>query len=40
VDGKQKGLGYYSNIESAVLARKQAEEKYYKEFAPTGGLGA
>lgn len=40
VDGKQKSLGYYSNIESAVLARKQAEEKHYKEFAPIGGLGA
>ena len=39
INGKQKSLGYYSDIGKAVEARKQAEAKYYKEFAQIGGLG-
>lgn len=34
VDKKFVSLGYYDNIEDAVAARKEAEIKYYGEFAP------
>lgn len=37
VDRKEILLGYYSALEEAVEARKRAERKYYKEFAPCDG---
>ena len=33
VDKKQKHLGNFENLEDAITARKEAEEKYYGEFA-------
>lgn len=33
VDYKFKNLGYYDNIEDAINARKDAEEKYFGEYA-------
>lgn len=35
LDGKSTGLGHYTDIEDAILARKDAEIKYYGEFAPS-----
>jgi len=32
--GKRKHLGYFNDYNDAVDARKQAEMKYYREFAP------
>lgn len=32
VDYKFKNLGYYDNIEDAIDARKEAEEKYFGEY--------
>lgn len=34
VNRKEIRLGNYSRIEDAIKARKQAEKKYFKEFAP------
>jgi len=34
VNRKEIRLGNYSKIEDAIKARKQAEKKYFKEFAP------
>lgn len=34
VDGKEINLGRYDNIEDAKKVRKEAEMKYFKEFAP------
>lgn len=34
VDGKSIHLGHFDNIEDAVKARRDAELKYFKEFAP------
>lgn len=34
VNRKQIFLGYYSDIEDAIFARRQAEIKYFGEFAP------
>lgn len=34
VDYKQYHLGYFENFDDAVKARKEAEEKYFGEFAP------
>jgi len=31
---KKKHLGRYNNFEDAVKARKEAENKYFGEFAP------
>lgn len=33
VNKKEIGLGYYKNINDAIKARKEAEKKYYGEFA-------
>ena len=35
VDRKQIGLGHYATKEKAIEARKQAEHKYFGEFAPS-----
>lgn len=32
IDKTQKVIGKYDNIEDAIIARKNAENKYYKEF--------
>ena len=32
-DGKRIYLGVFSNFDDAVKARKQAEEKYFKEWS-------
>lgn len=34
IDGIKKSLGHFDTIKEAVSARKKAEKKYYKEFAP------
>lgn len=34
VDRKNIHLGHFDNIEEAVKVRKEAELKYFKEFAP------
>lgn len=34
IDKKQINLGYYINKEDAIMARLEAEAKYYGEFAP------
>ena len=34
VNYKQKHLGYYTNIEDAIVARLTAEREYFGEFAP------
>lgn len=36
VDGKEIWLGRYETFEDAVKVRKEAEEKYFKEFQPKG----
>lgn len=33
VDGKEKHLGYFDNKNDAILAKKHAEEKYFREFS-------
>ena len=33
VDKCEKCLGYFDNIKDAVIARKIAEEKYFKDFS-------
>ena len=33
VDGKEKHLGYFNDIDDAIKAKKIAEEKYFKEFS-------
>jgi len=38
VNRKQIYLGSFERIEDAVLARKKAEEKYFGEFAYSGGV--
>jgi len=35
VDHKEIGLGNYSTKEEAIRARKEAEQKYYGEYAPS-----
>lgn len=35
VNRKEIRLGNYSKLEDAIRARKQAEKKYFKEFAPS-----
>lgn len=35
VNYKRKYLGYFKNFEDAIKARKEAELKYFGEFAPT-----
>lgn len=35
VDRKEIRLGHYSNLEDAVKVRKEAEKKYFGEFAPS-----
>ena len=37
VDGKKLHLGCFEDIDDAIKARKQAEEKYFGEFAYYGG---
>lgn len=37
IDGKQKHLGYYDNIDFAIGARKQAERELFGEYAFEGG---
>lgn len=32
VDSKRKHLGYFENLEDAIMARREAEEKYFGEF--------
>ncbi len=34
IDGKQKSLGLYENIEDAIISRLKGELKYFGEFAP------
>jgi hypothetical protein len=34
INGKNKHLGRYINIEDAIIARLKAEKYYFKEFAP------
>ena len=34
VNGKRKHLGYFLDIEDAIKARKEAEEKYFEGFKP------
>ena len=38
INGKTKSLGYYKNKEDAIIARLNAEFKYYGEFAPQRDL--
>lgn len=33
VDGKEKYLGLFDNIDDAINAKKEAEEKYFKDFS-------
>jgi len=33
VEGKRIHLGYFTNIESAIKVREDAEHKYFKEYA-------
>ena len=33
INHKEKTLGYYNSFEEAVIARKEAEDKYYGEFS-------
>lgn len=33
VNGKEIHLGYFNKLEDAINAKKQAEEKYFKEFS-------
>jgi hypothetical protein len=39
VDGRQIWLGYHESFKSAKLARIQAEQKYFGEFARTNDVG-
>lgn len=32
IDGKQKNLGYFENIEDAIKSRMEASKKYYGDF--------
>ena len=34
INGKQKTLGYFDSLEKAIATRKEAEARYYGEFAP------
>ena len=34
IDYKQKHIGYYSNLNDAIEARKEAEKKYFGDFSP------
>lgn len=34
LNGKNKNLGYYVDLEDARVARRSAEDEYYGEFAP------
>jgi hypothetical protein len=38
VDGKEIHLGNYTTVDEAVRHRKDAEEKYYGEFAPSARI--
>lgn len=33
INGKEKTVGFFDNLFSAAIARKEAEQKYYGEFA-------
>jgi len=36
VNGRSKSLGRFDNIEMAIEARREAEEKYFGEYAYRG----
>lgn len=36
INGKRVNLGYFSDKQDAIKARKEAEEKYFGEFTPKG----
>lgn len=35
IEGKNKHIGYFDDLDKAILIRKDAELKYYGVFAPT-----
>lgn len=35
ISGNKMNLGYFTSIEDAITARKEAEDKYFGEFRPT-----
>lgn len=37
IDGKQVSLGYHKTKKQAIKARREGEEKYYGEYAPSKG---
>lgn len=38
-NNKKFSLGYYDNLEDAIAARKEAEEKYFGEYSYDNSVG-